>query len=399
MPSIGPYAQSLVSDAHLSLADVQALRSAVQSGTASVSDVEVIASRYADAMDSGVGSALQQLANDLGSRASVALPIANLANAPGLLNGSVTLSSSNNRDHAYVPIVQRALMALASRNNNTDLMPLKYGADGDFGDETTNAVKAFQQSQSLPVTGSVDMATAQALDAALRKTNVPPIFAGTVTPSTPQLSDVKDAALALIQVRGAAYGQSQPWQNIDPRHAMAYDYHRPLFTDLPQLTGVWKCNLFACATLAAAGFEPPYFGNQGHGEYPVANQLYKWSDTYASQFGNASAVRFNLRAEIDPSQYSDPDALAAATKAVLETAQPGDLIIVRHPGGGNAADGGHCRVCIENDVDTAGTVSCAQGSFDAAVVKDQVVDDFSREDHVWVLRPMVKRPEGKAAIQ
>src|SRR4051812_47206110 len=92
MPSISPFAQSLIKDAHLSSADVASLRSAVQSGQASVGDVEVIATRYANAVDAGVGVALQSLLRDIGGHATVDTPIANLANAPGLLNGSVTLS-------------------------------------------------------------------------------------------------------------------------------------------------------------------------------------------------------------------------------------------------------------------------------------------------------------------
>ena len=43
MPSISPFAQNLVKDAHVSRADVDALRGAVQSGQSSVADVETIA--------------------------------------------------------------------------------------------------------------------------------------------------------------------------------------------------------------------------------------------------------------------------------------------------------------------------------------------------------------------
>lgn len=39
----------------------------------------------------------------------------------------------------------------------------RYGADGDFGSETTKAVKQFQASARLPITGELDVGTLQAL--------------------------------------------------------------------------------------------------------------------------------------------------------------------------------------------------------------------------------------------
>lgn len=46
-----------------------------------------------------------------------------------------------------------------------DCLP-KYGADGDFGQETEEALKAFQKARGLNVTGVYDKATKAALDAA-----------------------------------------------------------------------------------------------------------------------------------------------------------------------------------------------------------------------------------------
>ena len=45
---------------------------------------------------------------------------------------------------------------------NASCLP-KYGADGDFGTETENAVRAFQKAAGLPVTGVYDAATKEAL--------------------------------------------------------------------------------------------------------------------------------------------------------------------------------------------------------------------------------------------
>lgn len=45
---------------------------------------------------------------------------------------------------------------------NPNCLP-EYGADGDFGEETEDAVKAFQKEKGLPVTGVYDAATEKAL--------------------------------------------------------------------------------------------------------------------------------------------------------------------------------------------------------------------------------------------
>jgi hypothetical protein len=72
--------------------------------------------------------------------------------------------------------------------------------------------------------------------------------------------------------------------------------------------------------------------------------------------------------------------------ALLKSAQPGDLLIVKHQGPGGA-DGGHCRVIVGNSFDKDGTVACAQAYYDSAVVRNEPLSDFSGEDTVWLLRP------------
>ncbi|MFT7598700.1 MAG: peptidoglycan hydrolase-like protein with peptidoglycan-binding domain [Acidimicrobiales bacterium] len=58
-----------------------------------------------------------------------------------------------------VVVFQERLLALKA-----DSLP-KFGADGDYGDETVDAVKKFQQNRDLPVMGEIDPATASALTA------------------------------------------------------------------------------------------------------------------------------------------------------------------------------------------------------------------------------------------
>lgn len=53
-----------------------------------------------------------------------------------------------------------------------DCLP-RWGADGDFGQETEDAVKTFQEAEGLPVTGIYDEATRKALAAAANKPDKP----------------------------------------------------------------------------------------------------------------------------------------------------------------------------------------------------------------------------------
>ncbi len=389
MPAISPAAQKLIHDARLSVADVATLKGAVQAGQASVRDVEQLATRFADALEAGVGDALKKLLAELGGRAKVDAPIANLAAAPGLLNGTVQLPRDKDSHKECVPLVQKALIALASRTGDPSSMLPLHGADGGWGGETERALKAFQAKQGLAPSGAVDMATAVALDKALRATRIPPIFAGGVDPSGPSLASMKNAAVTLITKRPDAYGVDDAWVNCDPRHAL------PANTPIGGLKGKWKCNLFACNTMAAAGFEPPYYGNRGRGEYPNANQLYKWSDRHASKHGNAGHVRFELRAEILGADQLSATEREQKIKALLATVEPGDMVIVDHAGPG-VADGGHCRVAVAAHGD--GSFDFAQASFAQAERQTESYQDLMGEEHIWVLRPNERRAEGPAPI-
>ncbi|MBI1945597.1 MAG: peptidoglycan-binding protein [Deltaproteobacteria bacterium] len=389
MPAISPTAQTLIKDARLSAADVVTLKAAVQSGQATVQDVEQLAGRFVDALEAGVGDALRKLLADVGSRAKVGAPIANLAAAPGLLNGTVLLPRDKDTRKDYVPLVQKALIALASRTGDASMMMPKFGADGGWGTETEAALKAFQGAKGLTQSGTVDLATAQALDAALRATRIPPIFAGGVDPNGPSLESMKNAADALVTKRPDAYGVDDAWINCDPRHTL------PANTPINGLKGKWKCNLFACNTMAAAGFEPPFYGNRGRGEYPNANQLYKWSDKHAASNGNAGHVRFELRAEIMNADRLSATERELQIKALLAKVEPGDMVIVDHAGPG-VADGGHCRVAVTKHGD--GSFDFAQASFSQAEKQTESHVDLMGEEHIWVLRPNKRRAEGPAPV-
>jgi hypothetical protein len=200
---------------------------------------------------------------------------------------------------------------------------------------------------------------------------------------------MKNAARALVTKRPDAFGVDDPWINCDPRHTL------PANTPLGGLKGKWKCNLFACNTMAAAGFEPPYYGNRGRGEYPNANQLYKWSDKHAGQFGNGNHVRFELRGEIVNADKLTTTERETQLKALLAQVEPGDMVIVDHAGP-DIADGGHCRVAVGKNAD--GTVEFAQASFSQAEIQTENHVDLMNEEHIWILRPNKRRAEGPTPV-
>jgi hypothetical protein len=370
MPVLPPPIKNLVSNARFTASDLATLRKAVQTGQASVEDAKTIATQYADTLEAGVGSGLHNLLQSRGSSTSVALPIANLSAETALLNGQLVLPDAG-RKHPAVRSIQRALIALASRTGVMAYMLSQFGADGDYGGETTQAVKALQKNQGLTVTGKVDGVTAKAIDQALRQTQVPGIMSATP-------ADLVQAGIELTTEPVAFnYGVEQPWVNIDPSHAV--------FTDRPFdfLKGRWKCNLFGGNVLRKGGYEPPFFGNQGKGEYPNANQWAKWSDKYAAQHGNK--VHFQWIAEVAPVTLTDEQKLVAINE-FLSKVQPGDFVMADHIGT-EVQDGGHTRVAVSSNFASDGTVAFAQAHFDRAVIEQEGADQLFVEETIWLLRP------------
>jgi hypothetical protein len=206
------------------------------------------------------------------------------------------------------------------------------------------------------------------------------VLGTTIAPPAPGADgqSLADAATALVRDFANYFGVNDPWKNSDPNHAL------PANVRLGGLKGRWKCNLFAGNAIYNAGFEAPYYGNRGGGEYPNANQFYKWSDKYAGRFGNK--VHFELKGELAVDELSGSEKKEAIAK-LLATCEPGDLIMVDHMGS-DVSDGGHCRVVVANDLqpDGSGIIECAQASFDAAEIQNERLGDFVNQEHIWVLK-------------
>lgn len=370
MPVLPPPIKALVSNARFTVADMVALRKAIRNQQASIEDAKAIATHFIDTLEPGVGSWLRNLLKENRVNLSLEQPIANLAQETSLLIGQIVLPESGRR-HPSVKYVQRALMALASRTGELDYMLSQFGADGDYGNETTNAVKLFQRNNNLPVTGKVDAKTANAIDQALRQTKVPGIFSATP-------DDLVTAAIELTTEPVAlSYGVEQPWVNIDPQHNVPVD--RPF----RPLAGRWKCNLFGGNVLRKGGYEPPYYGNQGKGEYPNANQWYKWTDKYAASLINK--VHFQLIDEIDfttlPATQQEQ-----RINQLLSQVKPGDFLMADHIGQ-EIADGGHTRVATASHFAIDKTVDFAQAHFEKAVIEREGFDQLMNEEKIWLMRP------------
>lgn len=218
-------------------------------------------------------------------------------------------------------------------------------------------------------------------------------FSAFVTPAgtPPGSQTMVGAAAMLIRDRKNNYGTDQPWYNLDPNHALPANVSLGgLGKTARNPNGVWKCNLFGGNAVYAGGFEPPYYGNRGKGEYPNANQFYKFSDTYASQFGNK--VHFELVGELRLEGLND-EAKKQKLIEVLRSAQPGDLLMVDHLGA-DVTDGGHTRVVMANDLqaDGSGSIHSAQATQSEAAVRGEGLSSFMYEEHVWILRPNRPRP-------
>ena len=73
----------------------------------------------------------------------------------------------NGSEGADVEELQTLLIKLAEKQNDTAYLVGSYGADGDFGDSTESAVRAFQRDYALSIDGIVGAKTLDRLYAAL----------------------------------------------------------------------------------------------------------------------------------------------------------------------------------------------------------------------------------------
>ncbi|MFN7135604.1 MAG: peptidoglycan-binding domain-containing protein, partial [Myxococcales bacterium] len=131
--------------------------------------------RFQDAFDAPAWKLMQDNARGLGVAVSDRSPVS-LNNRPELADiaaGRKALSSTSNRKDPAVATVQRALMTLARLDNRPELGLAGAGADGDYGAETANAVKAFQAYAGLKADGVLGKQTLAKLAEAVARVTRP----------------------------------------------------------------------------------------------------------------------------------------------------------------------------------------------------------------------------------
>ncbi len=435
-----PLIRSLAQDGRWTLRDAESLKSAVDAGQVSRAEAQSVLERFAEAID----PAAAQFLSDTFQMA----PRARLA---GFFEGMTNQTLKRGQQGDSVQVLQRALMTVGLSSQNP-AMALASGADGIFGGDTAASVLAFQKANGLRETGVADPATLRALQQALAgaastapRATPTPVPAPTPTPVRPTTGlrrqeelpagnpgsnpaaqpDLNTAAraggpeatapttktgpatpAAMVAAaqelatgkRAKDYGTVNPWVNVDPRHAAPVD--RPI----GGLKDRWKCNLFGGNAMAAAGFEPPYYGNRARGgEYPVAESWQNWSTpsaelrarqtaegqpvvNYAARSRNES--RFDLMDEVRPLRIEDPAARERRVEEFLARIQPGDVVTVDHPGAAGS-DGGHVRVCVGRD--EQGRPLFAQALTERAEVVAETASSFIDREGIYILRPNTPR--------
>ena len=284
--------------------------------------------------------------------------------------------------------LDKAQLAQDPRMAGVNLDKVDLDGDGKISgaaemDKLYLAVDNFDRNGTYASMDGDNSAVAEKMNALGDAAGIRPwqVLGTTIDPTSGPLdsSAVADAAKAIVRDRAQFFGVDDPWKNSDPNHNL------PANVRLGGLKGKWKCNLFAGNAVYDAGFEAPYYGNRGGGEYPNANQFFKWSDQYAGRYGNK--VHFELKGELAVDELSGADKRTAIAK-LLAQCEPGDLLMVDHMGS-DVADGGHCRVVIANhmDADGNGYVECAQASFSAAEIQNERLSEFTGEEHIWILKP------------
>lgn len=364
-----------LTDGHLSTDDVTQLKQAVAAGQVKPEELATLAQKFGDLFDVGAGKALAAISPPQ-AHVVIAAPIRSLGDsraAAEVLNGHLTLAQGSPAPKEAILAFQHGLNALSSRLGKPAWGLPTSGVDGGFGNETTAAVKAFQQDSGLPVTGAIDQRTALALEHQL-VLHGPPDIGGLTGPqlSVPNGDTIAQAAKDLIASRGADYGIAPAWKSPNP----SVPGNTTPGKSALGATDHWKCNLFGMDSLFAGGAKPPQYPG---GSYPIAIEI----PNYAKG-PNAPLIELG---EVWPEQTANAK---DKIDALLKIARPGDVIIVKHHGGATA-DGGHTRVVVGNSYDQNGTVDCAQASFDAAVVEPENLGSFTGEVAFYLLRPAVSR--------
>jgi hypothetical protein len=370
--------------------------------------LRAIAAQASDLLGAGVGALF--VADGI-PRAAFPAPLVGvtLSGHPGfaalLADGRSLATGANDAD--LVRTCQRALQATAARVPGAPraLALPDFGADGDFGAETTAAVIALQQWRGTGgAPGVLGPPEARALREALANTAAPDLFAGSAAPQDPAALPSDSAArLAAIargicaatggnpftrQVRGKTYSYAASHFGETTRFAGRLEAPGGVSYGVRSNAPYWKCNIFGGTCIALAGLPvPTHTLSNGVRHFPRAER-----------FGDALKGRpgWKLVRYLDHRDPSDPTIARRGPReteevgALLREMVPGDVFFVDHPGEpGN--NGGHTRICVEpagaDDPDAA--PAFAQARQHAAAIERNGVSYLTGtrgEIQYWLLR-------------
>lgn len=372
----------------------------------------LIAERAVDLLGEGFGHSLQEegLAPSQVPAPLTAQALEAHAGFVQLLRGQRRLTRRD-QDLELSRLVQRAMQAVAARVTGAPIemaLPV-WGADGDFGGQSLQALRRFRAWRGLqgpPL--EVTQEDAGALLKLLASTEAPDLWAAQAVGGAAALGSAEAAAVSVGAARVAAIARAicqattaQPYvHRVDGRR---YSYSAELFGVQAWDSGVlrgpggvgyslnparsyWKCNIFGGIVLALAELPVPTFKVGSWRHYPRAERFGPW---LARKAGWQMVQHLDHRDPQDETVALKGPQQQAQIEALLRATLPGDLLFVDHPGE-PGEDGGHTRVCVKaaepGDPDAAPLF--AQARYEEARMERDGLRELGdgHEIQLWLLR-------------
>jgi peptidoglycan hydrolase-like protein with peptidoglycan-binding domain len=373
MPALPREFYELIIDADLPLDD----ESSEPLEELSAAHAETVAAQAVNLLGQGWGAVLVDLGVE---RARIPAPLKadDLkadADFTALVSGDSRLAAGA-EDRALVKRVQDALQAIAGRVAGApkELALAMWGADGEFGEETTRAVKALQRWRELAdVHGVFAGAEAEAVLALVGEHPPPDLFAPSIVDLSPDILNfggepepepapepepLSPAVQRIVTIaRGIAEAVDKPFELTVQGKVYSYKADHfgvpPAFSGLLRAPGgfaygvrpgheYWKCNIFGGTVLALAEVPVP-----GHrvGRYRHFPRAERFGDRLARSRGWKMIHHLDHRDPANTEVAILGEQQNAEIRAMLADIRPGDLFFADNPGP-PGSDGGHTRVCV-----------------------------------------------------